>query len=131
MLTVASGRFLWQRSLDFSLPSSHHLNVIAAPEHFQKRMTKILDGGVLCLIDDVCCMVAALERNKGASVTLSRFKCTFQKNQVKFLGHVVRKKGIQADPDETKAINEMEKPKSVPELRRFMGIVTEVLKQTG
>ena len=104
MLTVASGRFLWQRSLDFSLRLSqdferYHFNklpfeITSTLEHFQKRMSKILDGldGVLCLIDDVLIfgkdtqendtrLLAALKRIKRAGVTLNCSKCTFQKNQ--------------------------------------------------
>ena len=45
---------------------------------------------------------------------------------MKFLGHVVSEKGIQADPDKTKAFSEMKKPKSVPELRRSMGMVNHL-----
>ena len=72
--------------------------------------------------------MAAPKRIKRAGVTLNCSKRTFQKNQVKFLGHVVSEKGIQADPVKTKAITEMEKPKSVPELRRFMGMVNHLGK---
>ena len=64
--TVASGRYLLQRSHSCSPHSSHPLEgtasisyvpfgISSAPEHFQKRMSQILSGleGVMCLMDDV------------------------------------------------------------------------------
>ena len=64
--------------------------ITSAPEHFQKRMSKILYGlnGVLCLIDDVLIfgkdtkehdarLLAALKRIQEAGVTLNRSKCSF------------------------------------------------------
>ena len=62
--------------------------ISSAPEHFQKRMNKILSGldGVLCLIDDTIVfdqtkkehdlrLKAALERVQRAGVTLNKEKC--------------------------------------------------------
>ena len=67
--------------------------ISSAPEHFQKRMSKILDriSGVLCLIDDVLVygknreehnarLEEVLERLKEARVTLNPEKCVFCKS---------------------------------------------------
>ena len=112
-----------------------------APEHFQKRMSKILTGlsGVLCLIDDVLVfgsdqkehderLTAALERIKEAGATLNPSKCEFRKTQLKFLGHLVDPTGIRADPEKTSAIAGMKAPTNIPELRRFMGMVNQLGK---
>lgn len=115
--------------------------ISSAPEHFQRRMSQILAGleGVVCLIDDVLIfgkdktehderLHQALTRIEKAGVTLNPNKCEFEKKQLKFLGHVVDKDGIKADPDKTEAIARMEPPKNVSELRRFMGMVNQLGK---
>ena len=56
-------------------------------------------------------------------VTLNSSKCEFSKNQLIFLGHVITQSGVSADFSKTDAINHMEIPKSVSELRRFLGII--------
>ena len=69
--------------------------ISSAPEHFQKRMSKILSGldGVSCLMDNVLVfgkdkqehdlrLMAALKRT---GVTLNPKKCEFGKRQLKFL----------------------------------------------
>ena len=84
--------------------------ICSAPEHFQKRMSKILAGleGVLCQMDDVLVfgrdkeehnarLIAALNRIRDAGVTLNREKCEFEKGKLLFLGHVIDQHGVQAD----------------------------------
>ena len=45
-----------------------------------------------------------------------------------FLGHVIDQRGITADPNKTAAIQQMEIPKSVSELCRFLGMVNHLGK---
>ena len=104
--------------------------ISSAPEHFQKRMSQILDGleGVVCQMDDVLVfgkdqqqhdtrLTAVLRRIQKAGVTLNREKCEFSKTKLLFLGHLIDSNGIQADPEKTTAIQQMHTPKNVPELR--------------
>ena len=104
-------------------------------------MCKILDGleGVVCLMDDVLVfgkdqeehdrrLRHVLERVEAANVTLNPSKCEFSKVKVKFLGHVIDRHGIRADPDKTGAICQMEAPRSVSDLRRFHGMVNQLGK---
>ena len=131
----------------FITPSGrYHFNklpfgISSAPELFQKRMTKILCGldGVLCLMDDVLVfgnsreehntrLVAALERIEAAGVTLNTDKCEFAKDHLKFLGHIISKDGVRADPTKTTAVLQMKPPKNIAELRRFMGMVNQLGK---
>ena len=71
--------------------------ISSAPEHFQKRMSTILDGlaGVLCLMDDILIfgkdqkehdtrLTAALEKIQAAGVTLNKDKCEFNKTSLTF-----------------------------------------------
>ena len=115
--------------------------ISSAPEHFQRQMNNILNGlpGVVCLIDDVLVygsnveehrtrLQSVLQRIQAAGVTLNKEKCEFGKTSIKFLGHLINLDGITADPQKTAAIREMERPKSVPELRRFLGMVSQLGK---
>ena len=126
------GRFCFNK-LPFGITST--------PEYFQKRMSQILDGleGVLCQIDDVLVygqdeaehdrrVTAVLKRIEAAGVTLNPDKCEFGKTSLKFLGHVIDRAGIQADPDKTSAITQMPPPTTVTELRRFLGMVNQLGK---
>ena len=115
--------------------------ISSAPELFQKRMNSILEGleGITCLMDDVLIfgkdeaehdarLRKVLERLQAAGVTLNKQKCVFRKSSVKFLGHLVGKDGVRADPEKTKAISEMAIPQSVSDLRRFLGMVNQLGK---
>ena len=44
------------------------------------------------------------------------------------MGHVVRKDGIQPDPDKTLAVHKMEAHNNVSDLRRYLGMVNEMGK---
>ena len=115
--------------------------ISSAPEHFQKRMSNILRGleGVLCQTDDVLIfgkdihehdsrLTATLEKIQLAGVTLNPETCEFRKTRLKFLGHVIDRDGIRADPEKTSAIRNMDPPRNVSELRRFMGMVNQLGK---
>jgi len=51
-------------------------------------------------------------------------KCFILQSEVKYLGHIVNKDGIRADPDKVKAISQMPAPRNVSELRSFMGMAS-------
>lgn len=125
------GRFCFNK-LPFGISS--------APEIYQKRMSQILEGlpGVLCLIDDILIfgqnqeehdarLQSVLKRLQG-KVTLNPEKCVFSQRSVKFLGHLIDEHGIRADPEKTAAIQNMSTPKSITDLRRFMGMVNQLGK---
>ena len=115
--------------------------ICSAPEHFQKRMSKILAGleGVLCQMDDVLVfgrdkeehnagLIAALNRIRDAGVTLNREKCEFEKGKLLFFGHVIDQHGVQADPEKTSAIEGLSSPSNITELRRFLGMANQMGK---
>jgi hypothetical protein len=47
-------------------------------------------------------------------------KCTFGKEEVEYLGHVISKEGIKVDPSKIKAIMEWPKPNNISKLRGFL-----------
>ena len=115
--------------------------ISSAPELFQKRMSNVLSGvkGSLCLIDDVLVfgktqgehdqrLADALKRIQSAGVTLNKDKCVFSTSTLTFLGHVLDKDGISADPEKTSAIRMLDQPNNVSELRRFMGMLNQMGK---
>ncbi len=126
------GRY-WFNKLPFGISS--------APELFQKRMNKILEGleGVTGLIDDTLIygkdmaehdarLAKVMERLEASDVTLNGVKCVFRKSSMKFLGQLISKDGVRADPEKTSAVRNMEVPHSVSDLRRFLGMVNQLGK---
>ena len=62
-----------------------------------------------------------LARIEKYNLTLNPKKCIFGVILRKLLGHIVSQKGIEADPDKIKAIQEMPIPKIEKEVRGFIG----------
>ncbi len=125
------GRYCFHR-LPFGISS--------APEHFQKRLTQMLDGleGTLCHADDILVfsstrkehdarLVKVLDRLQQKGLTLNE-KCQFAVPQVRFLGHIVSAEGIRADPDKIKAIKDMPEPKNTADVKRFLGMLNYIGK---
>ncbi len=115
--------------------------ISSAPEHFQKRMSSILQGidGVVCLIDDILVvgrdqqehdsrLHAILRRLRDANVTLNTPKCEVSVSQVKFVGHIVSAEGIQPDPDKITAIVNMAAPTNISEVRCLLGMINQLAK---
>ena len=121
------GRYFFKR-----LPFGINL----APEIFQRIMQNIIGSceGVVCFMDDVLVyghsadehdrrLNSVLEHMSKAGLKLNREKCEFKKQTVQFSGHKIDADGIQPDPSKISAITEMQEPRDVPELCRFLGMV--------
>ena len=121
------GRFYFKR-LPFGISSG--------PEIFQRLMTEILKEieGVVCYFDDILIHTADEESHrhllkrvkdklKEAGLKLNEQKCTNFKKEIKFLGHIISPDGVKPDQEKVEAIKNMAEPTSVPELRRFLGMV--------
>lgn len=116
-------------------------SISSAPELFQRQISKVLEDlpGAVCLMDDVLIfgadeaehkarLTAMMERLSSAGVTLNSEKCQFHQTSIKFLGHIIDERGIQADPKKTVAILKMDAPSNVTDLRRFMGMANQLGK---
>jgi hypothetical protein len=64
-------------------------------------------------------VLEVLKRNR---LYARRFKCFFYKNQGKYLSHIITAYGVATDSKKTKAIKGWLTPKSVKELRGFLGL---------
>ena len=82
---------------------------------------------VACLVDDVLVFAtnrqqhderlhAVMQRLEAAGVILNISKCEFLKDRVKYLGHVIDKDGIWADPQKVSTIVNMKPPSNITEL---------------
>jgi hypothetical protein len=49
-------------------------------------------------------------------------KCSFYQKQIHYLGHIISKDGIEVDPEKVAVVREWSAPKSVTEVRSFMGL---------
>src|SRR3954468_15507812 len=50
-------------------------------------------------------------------------KCDFWLHKVQFLGHIVSGEGISVDPEKVEAVSNWEQPKTVSDIRSFLGLV--------
>ena len=67
-------------------------------------------------------MRLVLERLRAEQLYAKFSKCEFWMDMVVFLGHVVSADGIAVDPKKIEAIVEWPRPKSVTEVRSFLGL---------
>ena len=110
-----------------------------APATFMSLMNKIfeplLDVCVIVYLDDILIFSRNMEEHKAHlrsvldilrknKLYAKLSKCTFFKNSVEFLGHIVSDKGVGTDPNKTKCIEEWKTPSNVSELRSFLGLAT-------
>ena len=107
-----------------------------APATFQRLMERCMGEMNLrdCLIylDDVIIfsttfeehlerLEAVFERLKDHNLKLKASKCEFMKSRVTYLGHVVSENGIETDPDKTEAVRTWPIPRTVKDVRAYLG----------
>ena len=61
-------------------------------------------------------------RFRESGLKLKPNKCHFGQKKVKFLGHVISKDGVLPNPDKVSAIKEYPVPRSVKDVRAFLGL---------
>lgn len=110
-----------------------------APATFQRLMELALGPDVylnfaLVYLDDIIVhsqdfashlqrLDAVFGKLRTANLKLKPSKCEFFKQELKYLGHVVSKQGISPDPEKVTVLKSWPSPKSVEELRSFLGFV--------
>jgi dUTPase len=108
-----------------------------SPPTFQRLMEKVLNGltwdKVLVYLDDIVVLArnsfeeavgnlqCVFTRLREANLKLKPKKCTLFQKQVQFLGHIVAEEGISCDPEKISAVKDWVEPKTVTEVRSFLG----------
>ncbi|XP_028798685.1 uncharacterized protein LOC114754106 [Neltuma alba] len=108
-----------------------------APAVFMDYMNRIfrpyLDRFVVVFIDDILIYSRSEEEHREHLHIALRIlrdhqlyaklsKCEFWLKEVKFLGHVVSAQGVAVDPNKVDAVLKWEVPRSVTEVRSFVGL---------
>ena len=108
-----------------------------SPATFQRAMQCCLEGLnweiALCFLDDIIVFSRTFEehierlqkvfnRLREHNLKLKPKKCEFFKTEVTYLGHKVSSRGISTDPRKIEAIKNWERPKTVSQLRSFIGL---------
>ena len=104
---------------------------------FQRVMDGLLQGipGTVVYLDDILITGASpeehlrsleevLRRLDRAGLRLKMEKCEFAKPLVSYLGHIIDKNGLRPLPDKVRAIHGASTPRSVRELKSYLGLLT-------
>ncbi|XP_073792914.1 retrovirus-related Pol polyprotein from transposon opus [Danio rerio] len=107
-----------------------------SPAMFQRTMEKVMAGlnlqEVIAFLDDLIIFSDTLEQHEERlmkvlqriatfGLKLAPSKCKIFQTSVKYLGHVISAQGIHPDPDKISAVKEWPIPKTVRDLRSFLG----------
>ncbi|UYV71031.1 hypothetical protein LAZ67_8001473, partial [Cordylochernes scorpioides] len=108
-----------------------------APSTFQRIIQHIIGNllwnGVCIYQDDILIysstfkdhielMKKIFDKLKENNIKLKLKKCSFAKQEIRYLGHIIGHNKIKPDPEKTKAINEFPQPKTVKQVRQFLGL---------
>ena len=84
-----------------------------------------LDDVLFCLRtfeDHLQHLRLVVEGFQDAELKLKPSKCHFGQKKVRYLGHVISKEGVYPDPEKISAIQEYPVPRTVKEVRAFLGL---------
>ena len=113
------------------------MGISTAPATFQRLMHKIFEKEkwheCLIYLDDILVFSRSFEehlerlktiftRIRESGVKLSPKKCHFIKSEVSYLGHTISKSGIKTDEGKIEKVLTWPIPKTVEELRSFLGL---------
>ena len=108
-----------------------------APAYFMNLMNKVfmeyLDKFVIVFIDDILIYSKSEEEHEEhLRLVLNKLrdhqlyakfnKCEFWMKEVTFLGHVMSAEGVAVNPSKVNDVLNWESPKSVPQIRSFLGM---------
>ena len=110
-----------------------------APATFQRLMDRVLVGlqweQCLVYLDDIVVfgktfeqtlarLRLVMERLKAAGLKLKASKCKWFQKSVQYLGHIVSAEGIKCDPEKIETVKDWPIPKSVTQVRSFLGLAS-------
>ncbi|CAB4010089.1 Transposon Ty3-I Gag-Pol poly, partial [Paramuricea clavata] len=110
-----------------------------APATFQRLMQSCLHDQIyqllLVYLDDVIVFSKTFDEHLGRlekvltrlaqhGLKIKREKCSFLRKEVSYLGYVVSSDGVSTDPDKISVVKNWPVPKTVKELRSFLGFAS-------
>ena len=110
-----------------------------APSTFQRMMDEVLAGmkweSGRDYIDDIIIGSSTFEKHledlqevfdclRKHNLKVKLTKCNFCKNQLLYLGHIIKQEGIKPNPQKIEAIEKISPPVNIPELRRYLGLTS-------
>ena len=111
----------------------------AAPATFQRLLDRVITPEMaphaFAYLDDIIIVSETFDehmqilekvcnRLKEAKLVPNWEKCQFAREELKYLGHIVNKNGLQTDPEKISAISKLAPPTNVKELRQFFGLIS-------
>ncbi|MGH3055287.1 MAG: reverse transcriptase family protein, partial [Gaiellaceae bacterium] len=106
-----------------------------APATFQTEMNKLLGHlpFVAVYLDDILIhskseqeheehLHQVLEILREAQLIVKFKKCSFYKQELPFLGHIISAEGVKVDPAKTKVVDEWPAPQNTHQLQQFLGL---------
>ena len=108
----------------------------SAPEVFQNYMSELFADveGVKVIVDDLLVwgkddeehdarLEQVLRRAREVNLKFNAKKCKIKQEEVPYVGHVLSKDGLKADPEKIRAVKEMKPPGNTKELKTFLGFI--------
>lgn len=108
----------------------------SSPGVFQRIMSNLLQDipQVEVFLDDILIgtsdvashlvtLEKVLQRLHSHGIKLKKSKCAFFTDEVQYLGFIISKDGIKADPAKVEAIVKIPRPQNITELKSFLGVV--------
>ena len=97
-------------------------------------MSPLLHNNIIIYIDDILVMSESFEEHvelvskvlsllANYQIKVKVSKCDWFKDEVRFLGHIINRKGIRKSPEFVDKVMKVEKPRTVKQLRKFVGLI--------
>ena len=113
------------------------MGVSCSPDIFQSKIFNLLGDieGTKAYIDDILVVKKGsfdehleqldevFRRCQKAGLKMNAEKCRFGWNEIDYLGYIVTPTGVKPNPKKIKAIKNMQRPRTVTEVRRLIGMV--------
>lgn len=119
----------------------------SAPEVFQQRMTEAVEGlsGIAVVADDILVygegetraealinhdenLKNLLERCRKNNLKINKDKLKLRLSEMSYVGHLLTEEGVKPDPKKVEAVRSMKAPNNLPELKRFLGMISYLSK---
>ncbi|KAG7304531.1 hypothetical protein JYU34_011480 [Plutella xylostella] len=113
--------------------------LVNGPSFFQQVMNKVLGslrfGKVIIFLDDLLLISETVDENlnlletvlkifREYGLTLNLKKCHFLKSEIEFLGYKITQDGIKPSEVKLTAVRDYPVPKTVHQLRQFLGLIS-------